>query len=73
MLHDTDLLGQIFTMYKKTETISNHSGSSCSKLTMSLVNVPLKLWSLNTAYTYANIFAEKLWVAFAFAKATYIF
>ena len=23
--------------------------------------------------TYANIFAEKMWVAFAFAKATHIF
>ena len=25
------------------------------------------------AYNYANTFAEKIWVAFAFAKATHIF
>ena len=31
--------------------------------TPALVNISLKLWSLN-----ANIFAEKMWVAFAFAK-----
>ena len=30
---------------------SNSSGPSCSKLTMSLVNVSLKLWPLNMAYT----------------------
>ena len=35
-----------------------YSGPSCSKLTMSLANVLLKLWSLNIAL-YANIFAEK--------------
>ena len=35
-----------------------HSGPSCSKLTMLLVNVSLKLWLLNIAL-YTNIFAEK--------------
>ena len=36
---------------------------------MSLVNVSLIL----KYGIYANIFAEKMWVAFAFAKATHIF
>ena len=42
---------------------------------MSLVNVSLKFWSLNIIKygIYANIFAEKMWEAFAFAKATHIF
>ena len=31
--------------------MTKHSGPSCSKLTMLLVNVSLKLWSLNMAYT----------------------
>ena len=46
-------------------------GPSCSRLTISLVNV-----SLIIKYgIYTNIFAEKMWVAFAFAnaKATHIF
>ena len=43
-------------------------GPSCSKLMMSLVNVPLKLWPLNI--TYMLIFLlKKMWVA----KATHIF
>ena len=41
-----------------------NSGPSCSKLTMSLVNLSLKLWSHGI---YTNIFAEKTWVAFVFA------
>ena len=41
------------------------SGPSCSKLTMSLVNVSLKIWSLNVAYTH--VFCWKI------AKATHIF
>ena len=49
-----------------------YSGLSCSKLTMSLVNVSLKLLTIKYGI-YANIFAEKMWVAFAFAKATHIF
>ena len=40
------------------------SGLSCSKLTMLLVNLLLKLWSLNMAYMLI-FFAEKMWVAFA--------
>ena len=48
------------------------SGPSCSKLTMSLVNVSLKFWSLNMAYTLIFLL-KKMWVAFAFAKATHIF
>ena len=48
------------------------TGPSCSKLTMSLVNVSLNLWSSNMAY--ALIFLLKnMRVAFAFAKATHIF
>ena len=39
---------------------------------MSLVNISLKFLSLNNGI-YANIFAEKMWVAFAKAKATHIF
>ena len=50
------------TYYKKNtilrELEAYTSGPSCSKLTMSLVNVSLKVWSLNMTY-YANIFAEK--------------
>ena len=38
------------------------------KLTMLLDNLSLKLWLLNICI-YANIFAEKMWVAFAVAKA----
>ena len=41
-------------------------GPSCSKLTMSLVTVSLKLWSLNMTCTLI-FFAEKMWVAFTFA------
>ena len=48
------------------------SGPSCSKLTMSLVNVSLKLLSLNMAYMLIFLL-KKMWVAFAFAKATHIF
>ena len=40
-------------------------GPSCSKLTMPLVNVSLKLWSFNMPYT--PIFLLKMWVAFALA------
>ena len=44
---------------------------SFSKLTMSLVNVSL---SFIVKYgMYAIIFAEKMWVAFAFAKVTHFF
>ena len=39
---------------------------------MLLVNVSLKLWSLNMAYTLIFLL-KKIWVAFAFAKATHIF
>ena len=39
--------------------------SSCLKLTMSLVNVTLKLWSLNMAYGLIFLL-KKIWVAFAF-------
>ena len=46
------------------------SGPSCSKLTTSLVNISLKLWS--TAYMLIFLL-KKMWVAFAFAKATHIF
>ena len=31
---------------------------------MLLVNVSLKLWSINIAYIYTYIFTEKMWVAF---------
>ena len=41
-------------------------GPNCSKLTMSSVNVSLKLCSLNMAYTL--IFLLKTWVAFAFQQ-----
>ena len=59
--------------YPKTfATNSEKTGSSCSKLTMSLVNVSLKLWSLNMAYTLIFLL-KKMWVAFALAKATHIF
>ena len=47
------------------------NGPSCSKLTMLLVNLSLKL--IIKYGIYSNIFAEKMWVAFAFAKATHIF
>ena len=53
------------------DSIKRQTGPSCSKLTMSLVNVSLNLGSLNMAYTL--IFLLKMWVAFAFAKATHIF
>ena len=46
-------------------------GPSCSKLTMSLVNVWLKLWSLYMAYML--IFLLQTVSAFAFAKASHIF
>ena len=47
---------------------------SCSKLMMSLVNISLKVKTLIIKYSiYANIFAEKMCVAFAFTKATHIF
>ena len=44
------------------------SGPSCSKLTMSLVNVSLKPWSLTMAYTLIFLL-KKMWVAF-FSKNT---
>ena len=47
-------------------------GPSCSKLTMSLVNVSLKIWSLSMAHMLIFLL-KKMWVAFAFAKATHIF
>ena len=47
-------------------------GPICSKLTMSLVKISLKLWSLTMAYTLIFLL-KKMWVAFAFAKATHIF
>ena len=40
-------------------------GPSCSKLTMSLVNVSLKFRSLNMAYTLIFLLKKKMWVAFA--------
>ena len=43
-----------------------HSGLTCSKLTMSLVNVSLKLLSFNMAYTLMFLL-KKMWAAFAFA------
>ena len=44
------------------------SGPSCSKLTMSLVNVSLKLWSLNTLiFCWKNVSSFCIW------KATHIF
>ena len=39
---------------------------------MSLVNISLKFWSLNMAYMQIFLL-KKMWVAFAFAKATHIF
>ena len=47
-------------------------GPSCSKLTMSLVNVSSKLWLLNMAYILM-LLLKKMWVAFAFAKYAHIF
>ena len=47
-------------------------GPICSKLTMPLVNISLKLWSLNMEHMLI-FFAEKMWVVFAFAKATHVF
>ena len=41
---------------------SMQSGPSSSKLTMSLVNVLLELWSLNMAYTLIFLL-KKMWVA----------
>ena len=38
----------------------------CSKLMMLLVNVSLKRWSLNKAYTLI-FFAEKMWIAFSYS------
>ena len=52
-------------------TICTWTGPSCFK-TNNVINVSLKLWSLNIGI-YANIFAEKMWEVFAFAKATHIF
>ena len=40
------------------ETLNNQPGPSCSRLTMSLVNISLKLWSLSMAYML--FFAEKM-------------
>ena len=48
------------------------SGPSDSKLTMSLVNILINFVSSNMAYMLI-FFAGKMWVAFAFAKATHIF
>ena len=44
----------------------------CSELTMSLVNAPLKLRSLNMAYTLL-LLLKKMWIAFAFARTTQMF
>ena len=52
--------------------LTYHSGPTCSKLTMFLVNVLLKFWSWNMAYMLIFLL-KKMWVAFAFAKATHIF
>ena len=43
------------------------SGSRCSKLMMSLLNISLKLWSLNIAYMLIFLL-QKMWIAFAFSK-----
>ena len=53
-------------------TYTSRTGPSCSKLTISLVNISFKLRSLNIAYTLTFLL-KKMWVAFAFAKATHIF
>ena len=45
----------------------SQSGPSCSKITMWLINVSLKLCSLNTAYTH--IFAEKNVSSFCICKS----
>ena len=50
--------------------LSKTQGPSCSKLTMSLVNVSLKFFIFKYGI-WANIFAEKMRVAFV--KATHIF
>ena len=47
-------------------------GPSCSKLTMSLVNVIVKTFIIKYSIQ-ANIFAENKKVAFAFTKAPHIF
>ena len=54
----------VCTFFREILLCCYYSGPSCSKLTMSL--------SLNIAYTLI-FFAEKMWVAFALAKATHIF
>ena len=43
----------------------SHPGPSCSKLMMSLVNILLKPFLIIRYGTHANIFAEKMRVAFA--------
>ena len=50
----------------------SYPGTNYSKLTMLLVKVSLKLWSLNMAYMQIYLL-KKMWEAFAFAKATHIF
>ena len=42
--------------------------TGCSKLTVSIIKTLIIKYGI-----YTNIFAEKIWVAFAFAKATHIF
>ena len=51
------------------QTMNAKAGPSCSKLTMSSVNVSLKLRSLNMAYTIIFLL-NKIWVAVA---ATHFF
>ena len=51
--------------------IRRKPGPSCSKLMMSLVNVSLIL--IIKYGIYANIFAEKMWVAFAFKSYPHFF
>ena len=65
-LKDIGLIAKVLT-----KCMAKQSGPSCSKLTMSLINT---VKTLIIKYSiYANIFAEKMWVVFAFAKATHIF
>ena len=43
-------LNEALLMNTTTRIFMEKSGLSCSKLTMSLVNVSLKIWSFNMAY-----------------------
>ena len=59
------------TRFRFRNLSSKITRASCSKLTLLLVNVLLKLISLNEAYKQIFLLT-KMWVAFAFAKATHI-